>query len=760
MHHSHVHFPSDNPGSGKALSLIQRKIMAAAGSKKNERATNPGEESARKRKRKPHSWVWKHCSKLVDGDAHYLVCGFCESKLKTTSTWSTSAMMHHLNKRHGVSKAGVQQTTLNSGSRRWGTSKATQKGLDIRMVQCIVKDSFPVSLTENVGFKNLVKCLAPDCKVPSRCSITKAMCQLEEIGYKIVAEELKAVRTCHVTTDAWSDVRARGFGSLTVSHTTDKWEIRTVPAKVGRMKGRHTAENLARWLASELDSCNLKPVTMTTDNASAQKKACRILVSEKKVLAALGCTPHVVNLVVRKVIESNDVKASDLLDHNSENDDDECDAASVASDEMDELTEVAAEIQEDDECEEEGEAELNDAECLNSEQFPVRMMLKRLRKMNTLIRKSNNLSDMLEDLQAADKAWGRKSRVKMDVATRWSSTHAMCLRAIELKGFIQHLRIKAQNDLKLSKKQLRCFLKDEEWELCAELTLILAPFSVVTQKLSGEKCTTASAVLTLWKRITKTLKKRKESNEHSNSDAVVTTLLDAMSKLWNEHLESPVWKVAAAVDPFFKSLSAIPKADRKKMWDALLEEMTAVKLRMQGEEDDEQLKIDEKNSEGDGNDKEGADPMVDLEELNSSEESEGDVAVSDEELNAALEKAKGGEIDDHTDLLLEIQACKALKLSSDKEKFSALAFWRANESRFPHMAEVARVHLGVNASSVSSERVFSTCGYVVSKTRNRTSAKLLSAIIFLNQCSKRKDLWDKILSSHAEAGANKGKKKT
>ena len=69
------------------------------------------------------------------------------------------------------------------------------------------------------------------------------------------------------------------------------------------------------------------------------------------------------------------------------------------------------------------------------------------------------------------------------------------------------------------------FLKDEEWDLCAELTETLKPFAIATRKLSGEKHVTASAVLTMWRRASQTLQQRKEKNVFQQSDDVVSILL-------------------------------------------------------------------------------------------------------------------------------------------------------------------------------------------------------------------------------------------
>ena len=67
-------------------------------------------------------------------------------------------------------------------------------------------------------------------------------------------------------------------------------------------------------------------------------------------------------------------------------------------------------------------------------------------------------------------------------------------------------------------------------------------------------------------------------------------------------------------------------------------------------------------------------------------------------------------------------------LSSDP-----LVWWRGNAAKFPHIATVARVYLGIPATSVPSERVFSTAGDVVTAQRSRLSGEHVDQLIFLKK---------------------------
>lgn len=62
-----------------------------------------------------------------------------------------------------------------------------------------------------------------------------------------------------------------------------------------------------------------------------------------------------------------------------------------------------------------------------------------------------------------------------------------------------------------------------------------------------------------------------------------------------------------------------------------------------------------------------------------------------------------------------------------------------NSQRFPVWSSLARDYLAIMASSVSSERAFSSAGITISKRRNRLKGDIVEALQFL-KCLVRKDL--------------------
>jgi hypothetical protein len=62
-----------------------------------------------------------------------------------------------------------------------------------------------------------------------------------------------------------------------------------------------------------------------------------------------------------------------------------------------------------------------------------------------------------------------------------------------------------------------------------------------------------------------------------------------------------------------------------------------------------------------------------------------------------------------------------------------LKYLREHQNVYTHLFKLANTFLCTPASSVPSERIFSKCGEIVSKKRNRLNPKTVEKIMFLNK---------------------------
>jgi hypothetical protein len=60
-------------------------------------------------------------------------------------------------------------------------------------------------------------------------------------------------------------------------------------------------------------------------------------------------------------------------------------------------------------------------------------------------------------------------------------------------------------------------------------------------------------------------------------------------------------------------------------------------------------------------------------------------------------------------------------------------WWKNNEKQYPRLSLLAKQYLGISSSSVSSERVFSKVGHLISKRRANLSPKLVNKLVLMNK---------------------------
>ena len=75
--------------------------------------------------------------------------------------------------------------------------------------------------------------------------------------------------------------------------------------------------------------------------------------------------------------------------------------------------------------------------------------------------------------------------------------------------------------------------------------------------------------------------------------------------------------------------------------------------------------------------------------------------------------------------------CKYFVPLATPELHSTYGLYQLNAHHYPVWASLARDHLAIMASSVSSERAFSSAGITISQCRNRLKGDIVEALQFL-----------------------------
>ena len=124
----------------------------------------------------------------------------------------------------------------------------------LRLSEMTMMDLCPVTIANRAGFKRLVEHLNRRAHCPHKNVVRRTMLKMCAVAKRTVRKETKAMSVeLHGTTDGWSSSGMVGHLSLTLSGLDEDFNVRTFPADVVRIEGRHTGENLSKELDSLLD---------------------------------------------------------------------------------------------------------------------------------------------------------------------------------------------------------------------------------------------------------------------------------------------------------------------------------------------------------------------------------------------------------------------------------------------------------------------------------------------------------------------------
>ncbi|XP_071056773.1 E3 SUMO-protein ligase ZBED1-like [Onthophagus taurus] len=168
----------------------------------------------------------------------------------------------------------------------------------------ICKDMQPFSIVESEGFRQLMKLVVPQYKIPSRQTLTRRLDAKYDSLESVVKVKLSFVDSVAITTDIWSDtMQIRSFLGITVHYASDG-KMFSFTLGVCDLEHRHTAEYLAEKLMETCNQWNIpkeKITAVVTDNGANIVKAVHIAFGKHVHMA---CCAHTLNLVAEKSIDN------------------------------------------------------------------------------------------------------------------------------------------------------------------------------------------------------------------------------------------------------------------------------------------------------------------------------------------------------------------------------------------------------------------------------------------------------------------------
>ena len=277
-----------------------------------------------------------------------------------------------------------------------------------------------------------------------------------------------------------------------------------------------------------------------------------------------------------------------------------------------------------------------------------------------------------------------------DVTTRWNSAYYMVQRVLEQQQPL------CATLLELKKGDL--MPSDVEFSMMEDYVEIMKPLVDITEAIGAEKWVTISTVRPLLHKLL---------NVHLTSKPTDTRQQKALKSAMHSNLQHRytgelllLLSKAAFLDPRLKALSFLSPEEKEELKAAIEAEVAAVSESI---EETPGKPPPEKRAKGEHRLLELLDDILQPSE--------------DEQLTITpLQKARA-EVTRYSD--------------EPSTQENPLQWWKSNAFRFPHLTHVVKKYLAIPATSVPSERAFSSAGHIVNAKRACLLPTSVNMLVFL-----------------------------
>ncbi|KYM97822.1 Zinc finger BED domain-containing protein 1 [Cyphomyrmex costatus] len=335
----------------------------------------------------------------------------------------------------------------------------------------------------------------------------------------------------------------------------------------------------------------------------------------------------------------------------------------------------------------------------------------KVKEIVTFLKRSVEAADELRALQMKTNPNGKHLKVIQESETRWNSTFYMLKRFCKLSEFISTVLFKYSDLQMLSYSDITCI---------EESLKILFPIESVTVEMSGKKYVTGSKIIPIVHCLNSVISRLNPCNEIA--EKLKNNILDQIdTRFYGREYsnQSSIEKnyflsVATLLDPRFKKLHFTSIMDCSK---AITRVSNLLKQR--------------NNIENQANN---------VNCLKTPPKSNV-LSVWNFHDELAYNNTKNGSPNLHfypkncvnnlsSDISTELR--QFLNTPVSLRETDCLEEWEKLKYVYPNVYEIARKFLLVLGTSVSSERLYSTAGNIISEKRSRLSSNRVSMLIFLN----------------------------
>ncbi|KAI4819180.1 hypothetical protein KUCAC02_004449 [Chaenocephalus aceratus] len=359
----------------------------------------------------------------------------------------------------------------------------------------------------------------------------------------------------------------------------------------------------------------------------------------------------------------------------------------------------------------------------------VACLLGRVRRIVNFFRQSTTANHMLKEKQRLLQL--PEHKLMTDVVTRWNSAHDMLERFLEQQPAICAALL--SSEVRKTEKDL-CTLTESDVTTAEEVVSALKPM----------KTPTLSVIAPLQDTLINGLK------PIEGESAVIKEMKAAMSgDLQKRYIDlRATLHACSAMDPRFKSLLFLTENQRQEVYDGLIAEAQDQPMpselslwsvveegtgKCNGSADDEGMASEEETVDDgvrfkEGESSQGQHPPP----RNSKPSCPLAALLGGERYDGGAQPKTNTQEDQAKEQMTRYKEADLLEVKEDP-----LVWWKEHQYEYPLLSHLAKRYLCIPGTSVSSERVFSTAGDIVTAQRCALLPDHVDQIIFLNKNLKR-----------------------
>lgn len=169
----------------------------------------------------------------------------------------------------------------------------------------IAKDSCPISIVENNGFRHLIKKLVPRYSLPSRRTITRLLDARYEVMLAKYKKKMAEVNSITLTSDIWTDVTNQSYLGITTHFLINDNQLASNNIGVIPLTERHNSDYIGKMFLSTLSSFEINPTKISAIVTDSAPNVVKAVVDKFGYSKHIPCFAHLLAHVVPDTIKAD-----------------------------------------------------------------------------------------------------------------------------------------------------------------------------------------------------------------------------------------------------------------------------------------------------------------------------------------------------------------------------------------------------------------------------------------------------------------------